>query len=302
MLFAVLLDQALGEPAAWHPLVGFGQLANLIEKIFHPGTDNQEHYLLIRLRGALAVVLSVTPFVLAAFFLGRIPFFGWLFNLVMLYLSLGGSSLSRHARDVLSALTSDDLDSARSKVGFIVSRDTEGLDETEVTRAAIESVLENGSDAIFGALFWFLVLGAPGVVLYRLSNTLDAMWGYRNSRYMHFGWAAARLDDVLNFIPARLTAATYTLLGNTRSAWQCWRSQAPGWYSPNAGPVMAAGAGALDLELGGPASYHGKRKERPLLGKGRPPGPQDIERALTLVRNALWLWVTLVILGGLFHA
>jgi len=138
-------------------------------------------------------------------------------------------------------------------------------------------------------------------VLYRAANTLDAMWGYRNERFLHFGWAAARFDDVLNLIPARLTALTYILLGHTRQGWQCWRAQAPTWYSPNAGPVMAAGAGALGVLLGGAASYHGKLKQRPTLGLQQAPAAEDIARAIALVQRSLWLWVALALLAGLLN-
>jgi adenosylcobinamide-phosphate synthase len=183
---------------------------------------------------------------------------------------------------------------ARAKVGCIVSRDTGQMDGQAVASAAVESVLENGNDAVFGALFWFLIAGAPGVLLYRLVNTLDAMWGYRTPRYLYFGWAAARFDDVLNFVPARLTALTYALIGHTRTALRCWRLQARAWESPNAGPVMAAGAGALGVGLGGGAYYHGQWEERPPLGVGPRPDPTSIPAALRLVRLGLILWLLVV--------
>jgi len=184
----------------------------------------------------------------------------------------------------------------------MVSRNTAALDAGGVARAGSESVLENGSDAVFAALFWFLVAGAPGVVLYRLSNTLDAIWGYRNPRFERFGWAAAKIDDGLNYIPARMVALTYALLGRTALALRCWQRQAPQWDSPNAGPVMAAGAGALGVSLGGAAEYHGELHQRPQLGEGRPAQARDIERALNLVYGGVLLWLALLLLWTLFGA
>jgi len=198
---------------------------------------------------------------------------------------------------VARALEEDDLRAARAGVGRLVSRDTEALDARGVSGATIESVLENGNDALFATLFWFLVAGAPGVVTYRLVNTLDAMWGYRNDRFHSFGWAAARLDDALNLIPARLTALAYALAGRGRDALQCWREQAAGWKSPNAGPVMAAGAGALGVVLGGPARYGGQREWRPRLGMGRMADAAGIRQAVALVDRALAIWMAFIVVG-----
>jgi adenosylcobinamide-phosphate synthase len=289
-LLAVVLDRLLGEPPRWHPLVGFGWLAQRIEASLYEAS---------RLRGAVAVALLVGGFALAAFLLHRSLGSGaWLLDAALLYLALGAASLGEHAAAVRRALDVGDLDAARRSVGRMVSRDTADMDETAVARATLESVLENGCDAVFGALFWFFVAGAPGVVAYRLANTLDAMWGYKTDRYRHFGWAAARLDDLLNWVPARLTALTYVLLGKSGVAWRCWRNQAASWESPNAGPVMAAGAGGLGIRLGGPAVYHGRLESRPPLGAGREPVAADITRAVVLVQRGIGLWLVPALMGG----
>jgi adenosylcobinamide-phosphate synthase len=302
-LIAILLDKLLGEPRRWHPLVGFGWLVQRVEQLCYPQHPDRENQSRLRLRGLLAITLLLLPPTLLAAWLASLPLVGLVAQTLLLYLAIGATSLTQHARAIAAALQQRDLPLARYRVSMIVSRDTAQLDEHAICRATIESVLENGADAIFSAIFWFLLLGAPGVVLYRLANTLDAMWGYRNQRYLHFGWAAARFDDVLNYLPARLTALTYALLGHVRDGWHCWRTQAPTWYSPNAGPVMAAGAGALGVLLGGNASYHGKDKARPDLGQGRAPVTADIGRALSLINRGLWLWVLLALIaGGLTHA
>jgi adenosylcobinamide-phosphate synthase len=289
-LLAVVLDRLLGEPPRWHPLVGFGWLAQRVEASLYEAS---------RLRGAVAVALLVGGFALAAFLAHRsLGSWAWLLDVALLYLALGAASLGEHAAAVRNALDAGELDAARRSVGRMVSRDTADMDETAVASATLESVLENGCDAVFGALFWFFVAGAPGVVAYRLANTLDAMWGYKTDRYRHFGWAAARLDDLLNRVPARLTALTYLLLGKSRAAWRCWRSQAADWESPNAGPVMAAGAGALGVRLGGPAVYHGRLESRPPLGEGREPVAADIARAVVLVQRGAGLWLVLALMGG----
>jgi adenosylcobinamide-phosphate synthase len=289
-VLGVVLDRLLGEPRRWHPLVGFGWLTQRVERMLYRPS---------RFHGAIAVALLVGGFALITFLLQRsLASWAWLLEVALLYLAIGATSLDQHAAAVQHALDIGDLDAARQNVSLLVSRDTTNLDETAVARATVESVLENGCDAVFGALFWFFVAGAPGVVAYRLANTLDAMWGYKNQRYLHFGWAAARLDDLFNWIPARLTALTYLLLGKSGAAWRCWHSQAPTWESPNAGPVMAAGAGALAVQLGGSAVYHGQLESRPPLGEGPQPVAADIARATTLVRRGVALWLVLACIVG----
>jgi adenosylcobinamide-phosphate synthase len=290
-LSAVLLDQLLGEVPRFHPLVGFGNLASAIEKKLNRRS----------LAGGLfAWLLTIGPWVALAFWLR--PLAPFAVDVVLLYFALGAQSLCEHAEAIASPLQEGRLDEARRRVGRIVSRDTSRLDESGIAKAGVESVLENGNDAIFATLFWFAVLGGPGALLFRLSNTLDAMWGYRTERYNLFGRFAARFDDALNFIPARLTALTYALLGHTRNALTCWRAQAPGWDSPNAGPVMAAGAGSLGIQLGGTAIYHGQEENRPPLGAGPDPEAADLGRALALIHRSLWLWLLALFTIGFLHA
>ncbi len=288
------LDRLLGEPKRWHPLVGFGRVAGRVEQAMNRNGGS-------RLAGLLAWSLVVLPPVLLAGFLCTLPL-GWLLHPLLLCFALGGRALEEHGERVADDLAAGDLAAAREHVGWMVSRDTAALDATGVSKAAVESLLENGNDAVFGALFWFFLLGGPGALLFRLANTLDAMWGYRNERFFHFGAAAARLDDALNYLPARLTALTYAGFGNARRALACWRVQAPQWDSPNAGPVMAAGAGALQVTLGGAAVYHGKLEVRPRLGEGRAPDAADIGRALQLVRRGMRLWLIVAMLLGVIAA
>lgn len=288
---ALLLDALLGEPRRWHPLVGFGRLAAMLETRLNraPGSV---------WAGLLALGLLVLPAVALAFWLSR-----WLDGVLLfalhvlgLWWALGWRSLAEHARAVATPLTAGDLPQARQQVARLVSRDAAQLDEQGVAAAATESVLENGADAVFASLFWFALAGLPGVVLHRLVNTLDAMWGYRTPRFLYFGRAAARLDDVLGWLPARLVALTYALVGHGRGALRCWRRQARQWDSPNAGPVMAAGAGALQVSLGGPAPYHGGWRQRPVLGEGAAASADSILAALRLLRRGIAVWV-IVMMG-----
>jgi adenosylcobinamide-phosphate synthase len=284
LLAGVLLDLLLGEPRRWHPLVGFGNLAKRMELGLNRGG-------LRLMRGALGWTLAVLP--LAALSWWAAALVGLWLHAVLLHACIGLRSLHDHAMPIVDALRAGDLARARARTSWIVSRDTQDALEPDLAKAGAESLLENGNDAVFGTLFWFMVAGGAGAVLFRLANTLDAMWGYRNERFMLFGRTAARIDDVLNYVPARLTALSYVLLaGSARGrAWRCWRTQAPAWSSPNAGPVMASGAGALGVSLGGAAMYGGELEQRPPLGTGPGAPATDIVRAWRLVLNTTILWL-----------
>jgi adenosylcobinamide-phosphate synthase len=291
---AVALDYIFGEPKRYHPLVGFGYLATKLEKRLNP--LNCQALPRQYFSGLLGLTVLIAPFIALAYCLCHLPYLSYVANCALLYFALGHKSLHEHARAVSNALNNHDKETAILATSYMVSRDSSAI---EPVPATLESVLENGNDGVFGAIFWFLIAGGVGALAFRLINTMDAMWGYKNQHYYYFGWAAARLDDVINYIPARLTALTYALLGNTKTAIHCWKTQAPLWDSPNAGPVMAAGAGAMNVKLGGAARYHGEWHTRPILGAGSPPEISDIERALRLVRHGVYLWLVIGLVVGI---
>jgi len=298
-LAAVLLDNLLGEPCRWHPLVGFGTWASAIEKKLYPPAKARDQTRFIR--GLAAVFFALVPPLVAAVLIDSVLDGLWLWcaNVLILYLAIGHASLRSHALAVFTPLRQHNTDGARTAVANLVSRDTDTLTERQISGATVESVLENGNDAVFAAIFWFALGGIVGVVLYRLANTLDAMWGYKHDHYLYFGRAAARLDDALNWIPARLTALSYALLGNFGAAIDCWRAQGTTWKSPNAGSVMAAGSGAIGVRVGGDAVYHGTVQHRPTLGAGDDASAEHIARALSLVARALVLWLALLLVVDL---
>ncbi len=293
-VLGVIVDRLFGEPRTRHPLICFGQIATQLEARLNAGHR-------ARPAGIFAWLAAVVPPVAIAWALVSVlPFsYACLVHVLLLWFALGAKSLRQHIAPIARALSFGDLDDVRALTSRIVSRDTSNADENALSRAAIESALENGNDAIFGALFWFAVAGGPGALMFRLTNTLDAMWGYRTTRYLRFGWAAARFDDVLNFLPARLTAASYALTGDTRSAWHCWRTQARSWDSPNAGPVMASGAGSLNVVIGGAAVYRGVLEHRPTLGVGHDATPRHVVSALRLVDRSVLLWLAVMLILAL---
>lgn len=296
IVMAIAVDYLLGEPKRFHPLVGFGAFANILEKSLWQ--DNKKS-------GVLALLIVLVATVVLAFILTALAaaysLTGLLISSLVVYITIAPRSLTEHAMAVSVPLRNGDMEQARHALSMIVSRDTSELEEQGIASATCESVLENGSDGIFAAIFWFCLFGLYGVLIYRVVNTLDAMWGYKNDRYRYFGWAAAKLDDGLNYLPARLVALSYSLMGDFSRGMQCWFEQGRFWKSPNAGPVMAAGAGSLNIILGGEAVYGGELQSRPGLGYGNAVAANDIIRSLALVRRSLILWVIVIaILDGVF--
>jgi adenosylcobinamide-phosphate synthase len=271
-------DLALGDPRRWHPVAGFGQAALRVERAVYAPT---------RPRGALFAAALVAISAAGAALAGRAARRPGLVLAGLTWAALGGRSLTSEALRIARLLDGGDLAAARAALPTLVGRDTSELDEDEVCRAVVESVAENTADAIVGALVWGAVAGPAGVVAYRSANTLDAMFGNRSERYEAFGWAAARLDDLMSWPGARAGAALTALAaplvgGSTRAAWSATRRDGPAHPSPNAGCMEAAFAGALGVGLGGPLSYGGRAELRPALGGGRAPRPADVRRAATL--------------------
>ncbi|GIU48420.1 adenosylcobinamide-phosphate synthase CbiB [Shewanella sp. KT0246] len=282
---ALIADKAFGEVNRFHPLVGLGKYVNWVKKTCWKAS---------KVRGLLALIVAFLPLIP----LLLIPRY-FLLDAIILYFVIGARSLSEHGNAVGDALIETDLPLARERVSMIVSRKTANLTEQEVVNATLESVLENGNDALFGALFWFAVAGIPGAIIYRFANTLDAMWGYKNNTFKEFGWAAAKFDDLLNYIPARICAIFYAMGGQFSLAIQSWKKQAHKCASPNGGVVMSAGAGSLNIQMGGAAEYEGYKCDKPILGTGKPATAQDIHRACRLVWLSGIYWVLFLLLIGL---
>ncbi|MEI6859163.1 MAG: adenosylcobinamide-phosphate synthase CbiB [Shewanella sp.] len=301
LVLALWLDKFLGEPTRFHPLVGFGHFAKQIECLCRKFTFLSEYK-----QGVLAWFLAVIPLVslcvVLTVILAQLSIAVCLvFNVFVLYLTLGGRSLIEHTENIYRALKKHDIEDARFQVSMIVSRNTDNMTEKEITSSAIESALENGNDAVFAPMFWFVLFGASGAVLLRLTNTLDAMWGYKNERYLYFGRLSAKLDDFLGWFPARITAVVYACQGKFTPAVKCWNTQAKECSSPNGGVVMTTGAGALGITIGGPTYYHGVLHDKKPMGVGSVAGWRDIPLANRLVSRGSfylsYLWLICVLIG-----
>ncbi len=303
ILLAVTLDLIVGDPR-WmpHPVKLIGRLATFAETLLRRMIKN------LRIAGIATVFLVVGTTILATY--GLIcgaryvdPYAGDLVSILLLWTGIAAKDMVRHSSDVVDALNSGSLTDARQRVAMICGRDTDKLDESDVARATVESVAENMVDGIVAPLFYAAIGGAVGIMAYKAVNTLDSTFGYKNQKYLEFGWASARLDDIANFIPARLTAllvlpAAFLLLQNPTRSFKVFLRDRLKHPSPNAGQAEAAVAGALGIQLGGLSYYSGIPSNKPPLGDPLAPvGPEHVARA-----NALLLMTSGLALAFLLTA
>ncbi|MER6480318.1 cobalamin biosynthesis protein [Streptomyces filamentosus] len=280
------VDLVLGDPRRGHPVAVFGRAAAAVERRLW-----RDH----RGRGALHTAVCAGGAVAAGALAARAVRGSRAGSVALtaaaVWAVVGGTTLGREARAIGGALAAGDLEVARERMPHLVGRDPQHLDGPGMARAVVESVAENTSDAVVGALVWGAVAGVPGLLGFRAVNTLDAMVGHRSPRHLRYGWASARLDDLAGWPGARLTAALAAVAGgDPRGAVRAWRADAGKHPSPNAGPVEAAFAGALGVRLGGTLSYGGRVEHRPVLnGEGRPVEVADVDRAVRLSRRVTWL-------------
>ena len=280
-----LADALFGDPRRGHPVAMFGSGAAALERLTY--ADSRRVGALHA--GALLGALGVLGVAVERAARRRGP--GWtaVATAAATFVALGGTSLGRTGHQMAGLLDAGDVAAARRLLPSLCGRDPAALDSAGLARAALESVAENTSDAHVAPVLWAAVGGVPGVLVYRGANTLDAMIGNRSPRYVRFGWAAARFDDAVNFVAARLTAllvaACAPLVGGSPAgALRAWRRDASRHPSPNAGVVEAAFAGALGVRLGGPTQYAHELEIRPTLGDGRAPEVSDLARAVRLSR------------------
>jgi len=281
----LLVDRALGEPpAAVHPVAAFGRAMQQFEARTYADS---------RARGSCYALVGVALGVIAGATVRS--------RIAAVAISAAGRELRTTAAQIRDALFAGDVETARALVPALVGRDPAGLDASGLAAAVIESLAENTVDAVVAPALWAVVAGAPGALGYRAVNTMDAMVGHRSARYTRFGWASARLDDIANFVPARVAAMLVVLVRPraTAAILEALRKDAPAHPSPNAGVAEAAFAAALGVELGGPLRYGARTERRPLLGRGPRAQPEDIDRAISLASQVELALVALLTVYGL---
>jgi len=271
-------DRMLGDPRRFHPVAGLGRILGSLERELYRDTHSA---------GVAYAAVAVGGMGLAsALVTRRLRSIEPVLVATATWAVLGGTTLAGVGEQMADNLDAGDIDAARALIPSLCGRDPRSLDADGMCRAAVESIAENTSDATVAPVVWGAVAGVPGLVAYRTVNTLDAMVGYRSARYLNFGWASARFDDLANVVPARLSGLLVVVLGpDPASSWAAWHRDAGKHPSPNAGVVEASFAGALGIGLGGRTVYAHGEEMRPQLGSGPAPGSQDLRAAVRLSRR-----------------
>jgi adenosylcobinamide-phosphate synthase len=290
VLLAIALDHLIPDRQGIKPFVWYRDWAESIEERFNGGK---------RAHGVGAVILAMLPIVagvpLIHYVLGQI---GWIFrfafDVLVLYLCVDVHRLGKTANSVSNALESGDFDEANEKLQELTGKGAPEKTEASIARAAVEGVLKQGNSLIVSPIFWFILLGPVGAVLQRLSCILDSLWGHRYERFAEFGWAAARFDDLLGWIPARITALSYALMGSFEDALHCWRKRVGVWSDINSGPLLASGFGAMHMQIC-EAEDEGEFEER-TSDLTVIPDAGHVRRVVALIWRVLLLWLVVGIL------
>jgi len=306
IVIAIFLDLLIGDPVTpLHPVRLIGKLISKIEiLLYHKKLPK-------RLSGFIGTLFSLTAiiavFSINIYIAGFLPFGKEIFSILIFYSTIAIKDLAAHGIRVKKALDNNDILLAREKAGMILSRDINDLNPDKIITGTVESMSENSSDSIIAPVLWGLILGPAGALAYRVINTMDAMWGYKNERFIDFGRTAALLDDAVNFIPSRITGWLICLVsifkpGANPEAWKTMIKDHTNTASPNAGYPEAAMAGALGIQLGGAASYFGKIVNKPTIGDNRrEPEAEDISKSIKIIAASvvLFLFVAGIIIVNL---
>lgn len=295
VLLAVALDRFLPDRQGVKPFAWYRDWAESVEERFNGGR---------RTHGIGAMLLAIVPIVVAValsrYILGEI---GWVlsfsFDVIVLYLCIDVYRLGRAANNVAQALTAGDVREANEQLHELTGKSAPELNEVVIARAAVEGVLKQGNSLVVSPIFWFIVFGPFGAVLQRLSCILDMLWGHRSERFKEFGWAAARFDDLLGWVPARITALSYALMGSFEDALHCWRKRIGVWSDINSGPLLASGLGAMHMQSCEAASELGEYDDR--LADIVVPDAHHVQRAVALVWRVLLLWLAIGVLMAGAH-
>lgn len=303
IVLAYILDLIVGDPPNWpHPVKFFGSVISFFDARWNKG-KNRKATGIVMVMVVIMLVLSASVYLVFLFYRMH-PLAGMALEAILISTTIAQKSLQEAAREVSGPLKNKNLHEARQKLSFIVGRDTENLPEQEIVRGTVETVAENTSDGVTAPLFWAFIGGAPLALMYRLVNTCDSMVGYQDGKYAEFGWASAKLDDVLNWIPARLTAFVMMFVMKPKKtthkkAWSILLRDAKKHPSPNSGCVEAAVAALLGVQLGGINFYQGRKSHRMEMGDASVElGVNHILQAIAIMRRTVLLFLFMMVLGS----